>query len=442
MGESSGGRKTTKTPFAHIGRSPKERVKFPMEANVSKEETKPAGQPGPSPERRPSAPIGGTVAPGFEPVAEAFAANFAERGDVGAACSLVWNGQPVVDLWGGWTDRIGGQPWQPDTTTIVFSATKGVTASIVHLLAQRGDLDLHRPIASYWPEFAAAGKAEITIACVLAHRAGLPTVEADLTLDQVLAWHPIVEAIAAQAPQWAPGSAHGYHVRTFGWILGEVVRRVTGASIGTFLREQICVPRGLHLSIGTTASQQERKANLLPPGPDSVNLEDILGSDSLTSRALSGPSNLFSYSDMWNDPKVLAAELPSSNGVSDARSLAGFYGSLIGSVNGHDQLLSTATIGEANQIASQGADNVLLVPTRFGAGYMLAPFLVAGGGRKAFGHSGAGGSLAFADPEAGFGFAYVMNQMKLEAAPDARPKALVDAVYACLRRADTMPNRA
>lgn len=377
-------------------------------------------------------PIGGRVAAGFERVREAFATNFAEHGEVGAACSVVHRGQTVVDLWGGHRDQAGGQPWTADTTALVFSATKGVTAAVVHCLADRGVLDLARPVADYWPEFATNGKGSITLAMVLAHRAGVPAVDADLTLKEVLAWHPIVEAVARQTPIWEPNSAHGYHVRTFGWILGEVVRRAAGTTIGEVLAQEFCRPHDLQLWIGTPTAALPRKAKLLPPGAGSMSIEDLLGRDSLTARALSGPSNLFSYSDMWNRPELLQAEIPSSNGVADARSLAMFYANLIGASASGAAWLRPQTIATVNRIASEGPDQVLLVPTRFGLGFMLAPFLVAGGGRKAFGHSGAGGSLAFADPEQAFGFAYVMNQMKLEASPDPRPKALIKAVYSCL----------
>src|SRR5262245_29055753 len=174
------------------------------------------------------ATVHGTWAPGFEAVREAFAKNLTDESEVGAACCVYVDGVPVVDIWGGLADRDAGRPWQRDTAAVVFSTTKGVTAALVHRLAQRGVLALDAPVARYWPEFAANGKSAITLAQVLSHQAGLPAVEGEFTLDEIFAWHPICAAIAAQAPIWEPGTAHGYHVRTYGWILGEVVRRATG----------------------------------------------------------------------------------------------------------------------------------------------------------------------------------------------------------------------
>jgi len=178
----------------------------------------------------------GRVDSRFAAVRDAFGANFASHGDVGAACCVYVDGRPVVDLWGGWADPNAQRPWNERTVQLVFSATKGVTAVCAHLLVQRGLLDLDAPIAAYWPEFAAAGKERIPVRWALSHRAGLAAVEGTLTLEQVLAWDPVVAAIAAQPPNWEPGTAHGYHARSFGWIMGEIVRRITGVSIGRFCR--------------------------------------------------------------------------------------------------------------------------------------------------------------------------------------------------------------
>lgn len=375
--------------------------------------------------------IRGECRAGYEAVREAFAENFELRGEVGAACCVYHRGTPVVDLWGGFADAARRRPWQRDTLQLVFSATKGVTAICANLLVQRSALDVDAPIARYWPEFAAAGKGEIPVRFALCHKAGLAAVEGDLQLDEVLAWDPVVAAIAAQAPNWEPGSAHGYHVRSFGWIVGEIVRRITGRSIGRFFREEIAEELGLDFWIGLPEAELSRCAEVIPPAAGAPGLADILGADSLSVRALQGPSDLFAYDEMWNRPEILMAEMPSSNGVGDARSLARLYAATVGEVDGV-RILDDGVVERAIQVQAEGPDKVIVLPTRFGLGFSLPPMLVPGCGKRAFGHPGAGGSLAFADPENVLSFAYVMNRMKLEAAVDERSAALVRATYASL----------
>jgi CubicO group peptidase (beta-lactamase class C family) len=375
--------------------------------------------------------VHGWTEPRFAKVREAFAANFADHGEIGAACSIYLAGRPVVDLWGGMADPAKGRPWAEDTLQIVFSATKGVTAICVHLLAERGALDLGRPIAAYWPEFGANGKASILVRWALCHRAGLAAVEGDLTLAEVLAWDPVVAAIAAQAPNWEPGTAHGYHARSFGWILGELIRRVAGRSPGAFLREEIARPLGLDFWIGLPPAELPRTARLVPPPEGTLSLVELLGADSLTARVFSGPSNLFAYDEMWNRPELLAAEMPSTNGVGDARSLARLYAATIGEVDGI-RILAPGTVERATEVQAEGPDKVILLPARYGLGFMLPPMLVPGAGEKSFGHPGAGGSLGFADPEAGLAFGYVMNQMRFDMQGDPRAASLVQATYESL----------
>jgi CubicO group peptidase (beta-lactamase class C family) len=377
------------------------------------------------------ATVHGFVAAGFEPVREAFAANFDRHREVGAACSVYRRGRRVVDLWGGLADPSAGRPWREDTLALVFSATKGVTAICVHRLAERGELALDAPVSELWPEFAARGKAAITLRQVLSHRAGLAAVDAELTLAEVLAWEPVVAAIAAQEPNREPGTAHGYHARSFGWILGELVRRATGRSLGTWLAEEIAKPLGLELWVGLPTARLPRTARIIPPEGGSDRVAEILGSSSLTARVMTGPANLFHYDEMWNRPDVLAAEMPSSNGVADARSLARLYAATVGPVDGI-RLLAPATVEAACVPHSEGPDRVILVPSRFGAGFGLPPFLSPTCGARAFGHSGAGGSLAFADPEAEIGFGYVMNEMRFDPHGDPRAAGLVEAVYRSL----------
>ncbi len=359
---------------------------------------------------------------------EAFASCFENHADVGAACCVYLDGRPVADLYGGFADRAQTQPWNDDTVALIFSATKGATAVCIHLLVERGLLDLDAPVARYWPEFGASGKAEIPLRWVLSHQAGLAAVEGDLTLEEIFAWDPVVRAIAAQAPNWEPGSAHGYHARSYGWILGEVVRRVTGRSLGRFFADEIAAPLGLDLRIGLPSSELARFAPMIPPGGGLSSLVGLLGAGSLAGRVMSGPSSLFAYDEMWNRPDLLAAEMPSSNGVSDARSLARLYASLIGEVDGR-RLLSQATVERATTEQASGADKVLYIPSRYGLGFMLPPSLAPGCGPRSFGHPGAGGALGFADPAEGLSFGYVSTQMRFGLTGDPRTHELVDAVY-------------
>ena len=379
------------------------------------------------------AEVHGRVAAGFEGVRDAFADNFAAHGESGAACCVYVGNRPVVDVWGGVADLGGARPWREDTAVIVFSATKGLTAICAHRLAEEGRLDLAAPIAAYWPEFAAAGKERIPVAWALGHRAGLPTVDAELTLAEVLSWEPVVRAIAAQAPAWEPGTAHGYHVRTFGWIMGEVVRRVVGRSLGRWVADTIAAPLGLELWVGLPEAEERRRAVLRPPPRDRPSIEELLGADSLTARAMTGPSGLFPYDERWNRRDILAAEMPSSNGVATARALARLYAACIGDVDGV-RLLRPDTVAAASAVQAEGPDRVLLLPSRYGLGFILPPMLSPGAGERSFGHPGAGGSLAFADPEARMAFGYVTATMRLELAGDPRSRGLVDAVYAALAR--------
>jgi len=380
-------------------------------------------------------PIDGTFDPRFARVRAAFARNFEQHGDVGAACAVVLDGRPVVDLWGGWADGARRRPWRADTLSIVFSATKGVTAAAVLMLAERGALDLDAPVARYWPEFAVAGKGGIPVRWVLSHRAGLAAVEGELTLAEILAWDPVVRAIAAQAPNWQPGAQHGYHMRTYGWILGELIRRVDGRSPGRFIAEEIAAPLGLDFWVGLPEGEEARVADLIPAPPPTPEMQEILerfaGPETLLGRVMSGPSGRFAYDERWNRRELRAAEMPSSNGIGTARALARFYAALLGEVDGV-RLLRAETVAAACEERSEGADAVLRLPTRFGTGFMLPPSLSLAARPSAFGHPGAGGSLALADRDAGFSFAYVMNQMGLGIAPDPRAAALLEAVYASL----------
>jgi CubicO group peptidase (beta-lactamase class C family) len=252
----------------------------------------------------------------------------------------------------------------------------------------------------------------------------------------VLAWDPVVAAIAAQAPNWEPGTRHGYHARSFGWIAGELVRRVTGKTLGRMFADEIAAPLGLDFWIGLPESEEARTATLIPaPPPEDPHvralLERLMGPETLLGRVIAGPSGLFAYDTRWNRREFHAAEMPSSNGVGTARAVARMYAALAHEVDGV-RLLRPETIALARTTHAEGPDAVLGLPTRFGLGYMLPPALSVAAAPTALGHPGAGGSLGFADPETELGFGYVMNQMQLGTTGDPRSRALVEAVYAAL----------
>jgi CubicO group peptidase (beta-lactamase class C family) len=375
--------------------------------------------------------IHGHTAPGFDSVTDAFAANFADRDEIGAAVCVYHRGVPVVDIWAGQAERETARTWERDTLQLVFSTTKAVTATCVHLLVQRGVLDLDERVATYWPEFAAAGKADIPLHWVLSHQAGLAAVTGEVDLDDVLGWHGVVGAISSQAPVWEPGTTHGYHARSFGWILGEVVRRVTGRSIGRFFAEEIAEPFELDFFIGLPASELLRVARTYPPviEPEVKELMDsFMGADTLLGQVLSGPSDLFAYDDRWNRQEMLAAEMPSSNGIGTARAIARMHSALIGEVDGR-RILNADTIRRATEVQASGPDHVIGLPMSYGLGYMTPPPLCPPG---SFGHAGAGGSLGIADPDGEWSMGYVMNRMDLGVTGDARSITLVEAVLDAL----------
>ena len=395
-----------------------------------------------------SVDIEGTVAPGFEGVRDAFARNFAEHGEVGAGFSLVRDGTTVVDLWGGVADVSTLSPYTEDTLQLVFSTTKGATAILASLLAQRGELDVDAPVSEYWPEFAQAGKGDIPVRWLLCHKAGLPYVDRELGLEECLAWEPPTKALAAMAPIWEPGSAHGYHAVTYGWLVGEVVRRITGRSLGRFFADEVADPLGIEFWIGLPDDLQARVAPLTntglnrralgmaaeAPGGEAQGmieqLEALLGPGSLLIKALGGTSSLaLAGNGVFNQPEVRAAELPAANGVTNARSLAKMYAAVIGSVDGAGPLLTPEQIAAASTTQTSGGDRVLMMETTFGLGFMTSSPFSPYGGPRAFGHAGAGGSVGFADPENGLGFGYVMNRMMTNLSGDPRTRGLVSAVY-------------
>jgi CubicO group peptidase (beta-lactamase class C family) len=373
--------------------------------------------------------IDGHVAAGWDGLAREFATNLGERGDVGAAVAVYHRGSCVVDLWGGFTDAARQHPWHADTIVGVFSTTKGVTAVCANLLIERGVLDPDEPVSTYWPEFAANGKAEIPLRWLLSHRAGVAALDAPVTMEDVLGWDGVVAAVAAQAPNWEPGTMHGYHARTYGWAVGEVIRRVTGMSAGTFFRHEVGDPLGLRFWIGLPDEEESHCADLIPaPGPGFM---DLFSEDSMFRRVMAGPNDLFvaGYDESWNDRSRRAAEMPSSNGIGDARSLARMYAATIGSVDGI-RLLSAGAVSRATEVQSEGPECVVGIPMTIGLGFMVGPTMCPTIGDRAFGHAGAGGSLAFADPDAEIGFAYVMNQLAFDP-EDRRASSLAAAARRC-----------
>lgn len=383
--------------------------------------------------------IEGEVAPGFEPVRDAFLANFEHGGDVGAAVCVYRDGRPVVDLWGGLADTT--RPWRRDTMQLVFSATKAATAVCAHLLAERGELDLDAPVARYWPEFAAGGKEKITVRQLLSHRAGLPVIDRMLPVAAMLSWEPMVEALAAQRPVWPPGTAQGYHGRTFGWLVGEVIRRVSGRSPGRFFAEEIAGPFGIDWFIGLPESERERVGKLVndPPGTGTLPmpLEELPPEFREIAAAAADPESLmnraFGFTEEeidFDDPAVQAAEMPSSNGICTARGLARFYAGLIGEVGGA-RILKPETVAGAVAEQSFEPDKVMVMPIRFGSGFMLPGGFTTLAGPESFGHPGRGGSLGYADPASGTAFGYVVNRIRQDPA-DTRAAELVTALRGAL----------
>jgi len=375
--------------------------------------------------------VEGRVAPGFERVVEAFERGFADHGEVGASLAAVVDGRTVVDVWAGWTDRARTTPWQPDTIVNLYSSTKGFVAAAAAILADRGLLDVDAPVTRYWPEFGQAGKETIPVRWLLSHQAGLPVIDEPLPPGGALDWTTMIHALERQRPSWEPGTAMGYHALTFGWLVGEVVRRITGQSIGGFVRDAIARPIGVDLFIGMDAREDARTADSLPPENSPLITFDP---QSLTARAMTivvPPAGADVNSRAWR-----AAELPAVNGHGNARALARLYGCLArgGEIDGV-RLLGGATIDRFATEVVAGADAVVGIPARRGLGFILRTAGTRydwGTNDRTFGHSGAGGSLGFADPDARLGFGYAMNQTAPGLRADPRWAGLIDALYACL----------
>jgi len=384
--------------------------------------------------------IEGTCDAAFEPLKEAFAENFRSRGDVGAAVSVVVGGRTFVDLWGG--DAGPGQPWQRDTIVNIWSSTKGAVALAAHMLVDRGLLDLDEPVATYWPEFAAAGKETLPVRYLLSHRAGLTGARQQITIDDLPDWGKVTGILAATEPWWEPGTKSGYHALTFGYLVGEVVRRISGRSVGQFVAEEIAGPLGADIRIGLDDAAIARCAQLtmdVPP-PDSANAAMFAQLDPAVLAALMNPPMAAPFAadiactDQWR-----RAEIPAANGHGTARGLAAMYAALAnGGQHNGVKLLSADAVDRAR--TGQGATVDLVLgagngglPSEWALGYLLSGDQgTLGPNPDAFGHGGYGGSFGMADPDAGVSLGYVMNHMGNNLVGDPRQVALFTALYECL----------
>jgi CubicO group peptidase (beta-lactamase class C family) len=374
----------------------------------------------------------------FSRVRDAFAEGFVSHGELGAAVAVTLDGELVVDLWDGFADRAKERPWSESTIANVFSVTKAWTAICALHLVDEGRLDLDRPVATYWPEFAQGDKGSIPVRALLDHRAGLPAVRELLPPDALYDWSAMTTALAKETPWWEPETKHGYHAVTFGWLVGELVRRVSGKTLGTYFRDHVAGPLGLDAQIGLAEAEDRRCAELrfLPrkPGSPPTFAQTLMAApQSMATRAFTNPAALVvpnaALTRAWR-----GAELPSINGHGTARANARLYGALAcgGAASGR-RVLSAEIIARARTERSHGPDAILGVPTRFGLGFMLSePEASFGPNQGAFGHPGMGGALGFADPEARIGFGYVTNMLGTEIHIDPRARRLIDAVYASM----------
>ncbi len=387
--------------------------------------------------RADSVQIAGKCDARFAAVQEALCENLAHRGELGAGVAVIVEGRLVVELWCGWADVERTRAWQRDTIVNVFSVGKAVAGLCVLVLASRGLLDLDEPVARHWPEFAAADKDAVTVRQLLSHRSGLAAIEADLSPGALYDWDLVTAALAGQRPWWPPGSGHGYHVHTFGFLAGEIVRRAAGEPIGPFLRREIAAPLDADISFGCAHSERARRADyrfdlertVEPARAARAGQGGRADVDArLRERAYLNPPGATGIGTVntlaWQD-----AELPSANLHASALGIARVYDALVSDA---PSFLDREVLLDATSEAAAGADLVLGRPSRFGLGFQLTqPERPLGPNARSFGHFGTGGSLGFADPEAHVAFAYVMNNGGPQW-QDPRNRALIDAVYQSL----------
>lgn len=393
--------------------------------------------------------VDGTCKPGFERIAEAFERNFTERGEVGGSVCVTLGGETVVDLWGGSVDAERQKPWSRDTVSIVFSCTKGATALCAHVLASRGALDLDAPVTGLWPEFGQKGKERVTTRMMLDHSSAVPALREKVKDSGPYEWDYMTGRLAAEEPFWMPGTRNGYHGFTFGWTVGEMVRRASGKSLGRFFQDEVAEPLGLDFWIGLPESVEPRVAPMIPFVYKAAQARTPFMTDLAKNPA--SPASLFYFNvGAWrtggaNTREGHAAEIGAANGITNARGLAGMYAPL---AQGGAKLVDAKTLTRMGEVSMATHDDATLrIPTRFALGFMKSMDnrkRSAGAGifgpdidsvilsSAAFGHVGAGGSLGFADPVAGLSFGYTMNRMGPGLLLNDRGQALVDATYLSL----------
>lgn len=389
-------------------------------------------------------PIDGTVAPGFEGVAEAFRTNFDTFGEVGASVAVYQDGQLMVDLWGGVADPDTGRMWERDTSTIVYSVTKGAASTVLHRLVEDKVIDLDAAVAQYWPEFAAAGKEAVTVRQLFSHQAGLPALEEQLSRAELLDIDRVASLLAQQRPRWTPGTAHGYHALTFGWLAHGFFTAATGESTGALFRRLVAEPLELDFWIGVPKSATVDYAPLVngesaPLDLDLIPDPDMRAAVEALLTAMSDPESLFSRvlstngalptpdAGTWNAQEIRAGEQPAAGGVTNARSLARMYAATVAEVGGI-RILSPETVDRATQVQVEGPDEVLLSPSKFGVGYQLHSEAAPLVSPSSFGHAGAGGALGFADVDSRIGFGYVQNRLAMALGPEMRTANLIAAL--------------
>ncbi len=373
------------------------------------------------------APISGHCAPGFAAVRAAFSGNFAERGEVGGAVCIIKDGETVVDLVGGWADGARTRGWTPDTLVDFYSVGKALVAISLLQLVDAGRIGLDDPIASVWPEFAFGGKETATVRHALCHRAGVPAIATRLTNDALWNWDAMTDALAATSAWWEPGTRHSYHTNTYGHLVGEITRRVSGVEPSAALRS-IAEPLDADVWFGVPEAEQLRCAELLWEQPATVPDPFALDGDArMTMMSYFNPPGYCS-AGVVNTPEWRAAQIPATNGHGTATGVARVYAALLEP----DRLLSAALLAEATRSHSEGFCPTLGEDVTFGLGFKpTTPRRPFGPNPASFGHFGTGGALGFADPVSGIAFGYVMNHV-IPRWQSSRNRALIDAVYACL----------
>ena len=386
--------------------------------------------------------IDGLVAPGFEAVRTEFERNFADRGEIGAAVAAYWRGEKVVDLWGGRRTPDGDDPWNEDTMVVVMSTTKGLSAMTLALANARGWLDYEAPVARFWPEFAQHGKAAITVRQLLGHEAGLVLLDEQLTIAKLRDLDYMARLLARQQPAWPPGTRHGYHTMTLGLYMQELIRRVDPAhrSLGRFFHEEIAVPLGLDFYIGLPREIPDARLARVKPLSRWRGLIALRYTPVAVTMKMIRPGSLLRRSFMGldvnpNDRSYLEIEVPAGNGIGTARAIARAYSAF--AEGGAELRLTPETLARitAPPVVAGARDEVLGVPSYFSLGFLRpGPTVFFGSSPRAFGSPGAGGSFAFADPDAHLGYAYIMNKLDFYLENDPREKALRDALYRAIAR--------